>query len=389
MRDGRKVVFLLHGVDPDLDERGVPAWYAPVRRELEAFYDVVELRYRRYDRFGKVLLTTFGGAPIAAILIAAFLLLLGRTSVVAVASAIAVLLIGCLACAVELFRRNASSREVAGQLGNGAARRENHLIAHSFGTFLFPRAARRAPVPLQHVILTGCVLSRRFDWEAFWHHRGDGVRLFQHVRNECSTGDRIARWAGLATLLTGLGDAGARGFLSSDRPGAPSVHNVNGPWGPCRAASAACRKPPVIHNLVLHAYGHDGVFLSGVHARNLWLPTFWSYDPLAFSEFVIRCGEILEQQEQHYSVREMYDALADEPFPWFSMDSSAPKSIRAVVEGEAGARGLAVTPDRLALITQRTCESMVVAWQQPDIEGRMLAYPRQALGWSMKKVLEF
>lgn len=390
MSNGCRVVFLLHGVDTDLDAEQMPAWYSPVRRELQAFYDVIALRYRSYDRFGKVLVTTFRGAIFAALLVALPAIFIGHFSRLSFIVATSMVVIGLTISGLERLRRRAVVAQVAAQMAGRDGLLEAHAIAHSFGTYVLSRAFERTMVSAQHVVLTGCVLSQRFNWDRLWKHRGDGARPFLFVRNECSREDNVVMLAGRAAIFTGLGRAGELGFEASRRPEAPPVHNVPGPWGRCSASSRECDTAPMIHNFALQDYAHSDVFLSGDHARQLWLPTFWGFDPSAFKDFVIRCAELIERNTSPLLSEAMglYEDIGDERYPWFSIDVSAPKSIRTVAMSEARLRGVKVTPEQLTTITQKTCESIVAGWQQPDHPERRLAFPRNALGWTIKSVLD-
>ncbi|HEX8191582.1 MAG TPA: hypothetical protein VF552_01650 [Allosphingosinicella sp.] len=83
-------------------------------------------------------------------------------------------------------------------------------IAHSFGTWLVGMAMLKHPdVKFDKLIFNGSVLPADFDWERLIAR--DQVGL---VCNECGTSDLWPRMA--ARFVRGTGDAGSRGFESSN-----------------------------------------------------------------------------------------------------------------------------------------------------------------------------
>lgn len=390
--DERGVVFLVHGVDADLDERKMPQWYQLARKELDTFFHIVEVRYRRYDRLGKAFVISLRGALAVAFACAAAIVWLGRASLLSIAAAVTLVVGGLLLSAYESSRRQATIREIAGQLGDGLQKGNgHHVIAHSFGTFLLPEALKHTIASLQHVVLAGSVLPRRYDWRTLWKRADNGPRRYHRVRNEYSADDYVAALAGMVWALTGCGCAGAKGFIDTTTEDEASiVHEVAAPYGPCSTRSEACSTAPIIHNVALGDYGHSDVFLSAAHARELWLPTLWSYEPHAYNDFVTRCCEIIRLYEAGFrtEARDRCEAMLDEAFEFFGADENVPRSIRFVVGAEAAARGTLFTDDELAAIVRTMAELVMSAWQRPDRPARKLAYPRRALASAMDHTLK-
>jgi hypothetical protein len=358
----------------------MPDWYSRIRSELQAHFDVVEIRYRTYDTLGKLRVASFRGGFLGALLIAAIIVWLGKASTTAVVTAAAVVSAGLLISVLEHYRREKTIRDVAGQLGaRYRGGRNHHVIAHSFGTFLLPRALMRTTISIQNIVFAGSVLPRRYDWRHVWRHAPEPFRLFHRLRNEFST-DWVVSLAGFGWSLTGCGWAGARGFSPSKFVDSPAVHDVERPWGPCSRDPLACLNAPIIHNVALGDYGHSGVFLSNAHARDLWLPTFWSYEPYAYGEFAARCGDITQMHDDGYPQQgeEFCETLLEEEFPWFGTVAK-PRSIREVVERRYADMNRQLVPKRVVEITKVMAELLVAGWLGENPDERPLAYPARAL----------
>jgi hypothetical protein len=358
----------------------MPDWYSRVRSALQSHFHVVELRYRGYDTLGKVRVASFRGAFILSVFAAGMIAWLEKATPLSVLVGVAIVSVGLLVSVLELYRRQHTIDEVVGQLGTHHRRgREHHIIAHSFGTFLLPRVLMRTTISLQTVVLAGSVLPCRYDWRGVWQHASDPLRLFHRIRNEFSK-DLVVAFAGWGWALTGCGRAGSRGFSASKASDVLTVHDVTTPWGPCRQAADACSRAPIIHNVDLGRYGHSGVFLSGVHAKDLWLPSFWLYEPYAYQCFALLCGNILEKYEDGYPQQadELCGTLLEQEFAWFGT-AVAPRSVRVVVENRFEAMGLPCSNERLLKITRLLAELMTAGWQGEDPDQTQLAYPLKAL----------
>ena len=131
------------------------------------------------------------------------------------------------------------------------------------------------------IVLVGCVLPRRFNWQAVFTRAPSDP----HVRNEVGSSDFVARLVGLTAWLTRgeLGSAGRNGFL----PGEHEVHSISNPWDACtRCGPCSTAK---VHNVTLEKYGHSTWTLGIGHILQLWLPYLWGYPPDEFSAWLTTC----------------------------------------------------------------------------------------------------
>jgi hypothetical protein len=193
-----------------------------------------------------------------------------------------------LAVSITFLRLgNALSRvrkEVSHAIAAGA---QPHIIAHSLGSFLVGRALWRIPPMRAHrIVLAGCVLKRRFDWEGLLRAKADA---FDAIRNEVSGKDWVA-WAAkfLRWRFWDFGSAGRKGFLGNDA----FVHDVNEhseACSHCLAASAPAR----VHNFISPHLGHSGVLETSDFASNYWLPFFLEIEPSEFHLFLRVCSGIV------------------------------------------------------------------------------------------------
>ncbi len=131
---------------------------------------------------------------------------------------------GIVIAGVLLFwRRNKLRRQLRAKLEvlayEARARGYNgnpDVIAHSFGTWLFGHLLRleleRPPeerLTFGRVILTGCILPRKFDWKAI-----KDAGLVEDVLNHYATGDAVVPWARF--VIARSGPSGTRGFAGDD-----------------------------------------------------------------------------------------------------------------------------------------------------------------------------
>jgi len=212
-----------------------------------------------------------------------------------------------------------------------------HVIAHSFGTYLASRAMRSYDILFDRVVLVGCVLPRRFDWQALFDRRPmSGIPGWLSseldIRNETGTADRVVWLAGLTTWLTReLGSAGRKGFVA----GRHAVHSTADPWHAC----AACRRTRAqVHNVALNAYRHSTWALGVGHALHLWLPYLWGYPPVEFRDWLNVCSRAtraLDTGDKEGFVEAAWLLLRRE-WAWTRRPDRTPRSLEAYLADQAG-----------------------------------------------------
>jgi hypothetical protein len=167
-----------------------------------------------------------------------------------------------------------------------------HIIAHSFGTYLTGMSLKNyADLRAANIVLTGCVLSRTWDWEQLllkWN-----PLAFLNIRNEVSGRDKVPLAACYAQkLVPGLGVSGALGF----GPDGVFVHTVNSPNLPCPQCSASVLA--TVHNMFAPHSGHSTAFIDAGYAARYWLPFLWDIDPLEYGEFLELCISACDFEEK-------------------------------------------------------------------------------------------
>lgn len=181
-----------------------------------------------------------------------------------------------------------------------------HVIAHSFGTFLFgqilkdeakgDRPAQR--IRVDRVILVGSVLDTDFAWDKL--SVVDGERPVRQVRNEAGGRDRVVEWAGRTQLWPFKGLLGGIGFGAAGRLGFISlgVHNVNNSLDYCEACrTREERAVPRVHNVHLPFFHHSDAFAAFERAERFWLPFLLAIDPWEYWEFRRLCAKAMAYGE--------------------------------------------------------------------------------------------
>jgi len=194
-----------------------------------------------------------------------------------------------LAAAITFFRLGNALRLIRKEVSHAiAAGAQPHIIAHSLGSFLIGRALRQIrPMRGHRIVLAGCVLKRRFDWQGLLNKKSDA---FDAIRNEVARKDWVA---GTATLLCwrfpDFGSAGRNGFVGNGS----FIHDVSDDSQSCPhclAAGVAAK----LHNFISDHLGHSGVLETSDFASNYWLPFFLEIEPSEFHLFLRVCSGIVE-----------------------------------------------------------------------------------------------
>jgi len=298
-------VVTVHGVSSD------GPWQEMLRFLLYPFFECTSIKYRHYRRFGAIKLVLDPWVLVVG-LIAMFLLrrLSLLRGLLGWACAWTLLLgVGHLLAFLRRMRAfTAYMNQLNAFLIAGA---RPHLIAHSFGTYLAGRALEKWPaLRFRRIILTGCVLSSRYNWSAL---NGGQRHACVAVRNEIAKKDAIARVAFLLQgLLPGMGHAGFSGF--ADPPNV--VHNVKSPYECCPACRAGASA--LVHNVEHPEFGHSDQFITSLHAESFWLPFLWSMEPSEYQEFLDLCHEAAELEESHddFKLAVVEAELRERPWRW-------------------------------------------------------------------------
>ena len=273
-------VITIHGVCPS-------RWQSTVRRVLAPHFACVTISYPDYScwRGGAVKTVAHPAFLLAAVALAAWTMYAELSSwwFTGVAS-----LVGTGAWIARMQRHRCADRTKTRISQQSAGGGTKHVIAHSFGTYLAACAMTRYDILFDRVVLVGCVLPRRFNWQTLFERRPSSVAISSDVdvRNEVGSSDSVARFAGFTTWLTReLGSAGRKGFLAGDH----QVHSISNPWHACKECVECVSSAPTVHNVTLDGYGHSTWALGVGHALHLWLPYLWGFPPAEFRDWLNIC----------------------------------------------------------------------------------------------------
>lgn len=300
-------VVTVHGIS------SAGAWQETVRFLLHPFFECTSIKYKQYRRFGPIKLVL---EPwwLAISLIAASIL--WRLNVLhgGLRRWGAVFVIVCVGHLLAYYRRRRAFSTFMKQLNTSLIAGERpHVIAHSFGTYLTGRALKKwSALRFKRIILTGCVLSSRFNWKDL---NASQRQAFVAVRNEIAMKDWVVQSAFfLQGLLPGMGHAGFRGFLG------PSsiIHKTSGPFECCQRCLNGAGA--LVHNVVHPEFGHSDHFITNAHAEFFWLPFLWKMEPSEYQEFIDLCYEAAELEERHddWKLAVVETELREKPWRWAS-----------------------------------------------------------------------
>ncbi len=189
-----------------------------------------------------------------------------------------------------------------------------HIIAHSFGTYLLGLMMTVHRVKVGKIILTGCVLSRRFPWQRV-------AGLFETVRNEVAGQDGVPLLA--MALRPFVKYMGSSGLLRFRCQGALDLNDPRDHWKACTFPSCPCgRYSPVQKVRVINAryeeLTHDDFHAGCHHSRTFWLPFLWDISPRAYEDFRELCLECnrLEQEENWDELERQAERLGGGCWEW-------------------------------------------------------------------------
>ncbi len=306
-------IVTVHGINTEGE------WQASVKRVLEPHFECVPFKYDEYRRRGELLLLLSSWKFVLAVWVIAAVaiwmlfrhLVLFAIPMLALAACVA-------ACCVwkHFSKRKALSNRFAEWLSSLEEKDgppPPHVIAHSFGTFLTGHALGLPATTFRSAVLTGCVLSAKFEWKELIESK-----QVAEVRNEVGKRDGVAWLAGIAYwMIPDLGNAGWAGFKSKDG----SVHDCKRAFGPCDPCRTGARA--MVHNIIISKFTHSDHFILPGHARKLWLPFLWGLDLNEYRLFVERCLWAVRYEKE---MRECYGdswykrAMPDDPLILFEAE---------------------------------------------------------------------
>lgn len=199
----RKAVITIHGVN------SVGAWQDDVDRVLAPHFHCLHRKYPDYPApWGPIRACLGVRAFLAGAVLVGLLVLLATNSIIW--SGLLAIPSGLLAGIVHArYRRlNVIERFVSWHGDATLALTEwPHLIAHSFGAFIFGSTMLKHPtMRFDRVILVEAVIPRKVPWNKV---ESDRPRKICFLRNEVGRQDWVSGAAGMLPPLTGMGCSGA------------------------------------------------------------------------------------------------------------------------------------------------------------------------------------
>jgi hypothetical protein len=264
-------------------------WQERISQALAPHFEFKAIKYLHYRWFGatKLVLEPWivAAIPAEVVLARQFRLFDSSREQLVICAGLAI-----LAFLFAPLRREWALRSVARQMDEVTETPgPKYLVAHSLGTYLSAMAMQKfANVQFHSAILTGCVLSRRFDWPAI-QVRG---KTLQRISNEVAGSDRVPQLAFfLAGLVPSMEHSGRFGFAGKPE----MVHSLTGPLEEC----PLCAPPQyaLVHNIVSKEMRHSDHFITTGYAFKFWLPFFWNIPAGEFQELLQLCEESAAAEE--------------------------------------------------------------------------------------------
>jgi hypothetical protein len=330
-----KYVITVHGINSDGE------WQTHVGNVLNYHFEVVPVHYSEYRHLGVLRLVVEPSLLIAGLVVLLLAVLIPVAGPWMIASGLLLIFVALVAA---LVRRFFMVRWFKSEIDPLFRCGRVYAIAHSFGTFLLGAAIKTWPdLRFERIVLTGCVLPRRFPWQRVLRSNPES---FRGIRNEVGRKDPVVwllyllRW--IPGLLPGLGFAGVTGFKEIEG----LVHQTARPYGPCDKCEETGSEPR-IHNVEIPEFTHSDAFIGAGHARTFWLPFLWGIDPGEYKKFADMCALALDLEEQNdwLDLRKVESEFRQRPWTWtggMSVESliaahlalggiDSPKAIDAVV----------------------------------------------------------
>ena len=376
-------VVTIHGVCPG-------PWQSTVRRVLAPHFECVTICYPDYScsRGGAVKAIVHPAFLLAAVALAAWTSYADLspwwfTGVVG--------LVGVGAWVASVQRHRCATRTKARISEESAGAWATHVIAHSFGTYLAARAMAAYDVQFDRVVLVGCVLPRRFNWQTlFQRDPASGtlgwMRSAVDVRNEIGSSDSVVRLAGFTTWLTReLGSAGRKGFLA----GGHQVHSISSPWRACQECPSSAAR---VHNVTLEEYGHSTWALGVGHALHLWLPYLWGYPPAEFRDWLNVCGRATRELQAGAGERyvDAVGLLLRREWAWTCKVDGTPRTLETYlacqIKDETRTRSIRGEVMRRLVHAVHLAQEAAVATVASDEKIRWRLDPKLAIDYTLADV---
>ena len=384
----KEVIITIHGVNPDRE------WQKRVGRVLVPHFDCKTFNYHGYD-------TILG--PVRAIAnIETFLVIFGISCVLIwkyvgnwIFATFLLLAAFILSVAVSVVAASLGRKRYANiikQQIDAASRayKRPHIVAHSLGTYLVGSVLEKFhDIHLGNVVLVSSVLPSTYPWMRLLEARPECVL---NVRNELGTADKVTKLvAKIQWLVPDLGASGVHGFAG----GPTVVHTSNNPLAGCDQ----CADTPVqVHNVLLQQYGHSTEFLGDGHARKLWLPFLWGFNPDEFFRFLEMCQAAARfQQDYRYNeVEELVTQLGNSSFTWTN-NRPVVDYVKDVVRSHLEHKRLPAEPAKVDNLTEAIMDTLHVMVHEACSEVARLdaidenvaraLHPRIAIGKVVETVI--
>jgi hypothetical protein len=374
-------VLTIHGVCPG-------PWQETAQRVFAPHFGYAAIAYSEYDclRGGAVKAVAHPLFLLAAAVVGGWTAY-ARPSAWWFTAAIGLVLAGAWVARVQ--RRRCADRIKARISDEVAGSFATHVIAHSFGTYLTARAMAFYDIVFDRVVLVGCVLPRRFDWQnVFDRHRPPDTAVSPaalEIRNEVGSADAVVRLAGLTAWLTReLGSAGLKGFLA----GRHAVHSIASPWHAC----GACPDSAVaVHNVSLGEYGHSTWALGPGHALHIWLPFLWGYPPAEFRDWLNVCSKATRalQMANGEEFAEAAVLLLRREWTWTRWSDGTPRSLEVYLTDPIGGQAKAIREEIVTALVHavRAALDAALTENQASEKTRWRLNPRLAIDYTIADVL--
>ncbi len=397
MFSAKPTIFTIHGIYTE------GPWQSGAAAVLDPFFRHHPLKYEEYRRWAILKLAADVIIAMACVCLGFVLVHLGflhgpwPLGLYALAALAAVMIAHSFARRFRTAVMMKLYEQMTKIAGNGPP---PSIIAHSLGTYLVGSALRHFQDWSCHaIILTGCVLRRRFPWATMKNQ-------FHYVSNEVAHMDPVPIAATfLSVSVPDMGCAGMLGFKGD----LGQVHNVlpNSPNPNCQGKQCMCdshnttpRCNATVHNIHHRFLRHSDYFRGKNHAWKAWLPALWGYDPVLYRSFIEACQRChrLETQNGLFSDQNEAATILKKGC-WGWTYGTLEQFVLRELGAELRATGRKTSPQRLNRLTDiiisnlwaTVSEAAAESDRPEDRRGEVLEHlnPRNALKRCIAATLQF